>query len=143
MLFWWGLLLASAWTIFLPGLLDRFKFTDGLVGHSHMAMAGFISSMNIFLLVTLLGEQRCVFDSRWAYVAWQAGTLGYVVIMFLAGWLESDDHAFNFVPGAARDSIYLFRLFCGSLMMAAAGHWLYRSVQSKLANNEVEDFHEV
>jgi cytochrome c oxidase cbb3-type subunit 1 len=143
MLFWWGLLLASAWTIFLPGLLDRFKFTDGLVGHSHMAMAGFISSMNIFVLVVLLGEQRGVFASRWAFAAWQAGTLGYVLIMFWAGWLESSDHAFNIVPGAARNSIYLFRIFCGSLMAMAAGHWFYRIVQSKPGITEVGDFHEV
>ena len=142
MLFWWGLLLASAWTIFLPGLLDRFKFTDGLVGHSHMAMAGFVSSLNIFLLVVLLGGQRSAFDSKWAFLAWQTGTFGYVAIMFLAGWLESGDHAFNFVPGTARDLIYCFRLVCGSLMVLAAGHWFYRSVQSKPAIHAGDDFHE-
>ena len=127
---WWGILLASAWTIFLPGLLDRFKFTDGLVGHSHMAMAGFISNLNIFVLVILLGERRKVFDAKWAFLAWQVGTLGYVVVMFIAGWIEGNDHAFNFVPGSVREVIYLLRLGCGGLMTAATCHWLMQITRS-------------
>lgn len=129
LLVWWGILLASAWTIFLPGLLDRFKFTDGLVGHSHMAMAGFVSSMNIFLLVNLLGEKHRVFDSRWAFAAWHAGALGYLIAMFLAGSIEGRNPAFSFVPGEMRDGIYLFRLVCGALMTAAALHWLWKNAQ--------------
>ena len=129
LLFWWGVLLASAWTIFLPGLLDRFKFTDGLVGHSHLAMAGFVSSMNIFLLVNLLGEKRQVFDSRWAFFAWHGGALGYIVAMFFAGSIEGRNPAFSFVPGELRDWVYLFRLVCGALMTAAALHWFRRATQ--------------
>ena len=127
LLVWWGVLLASAWTIFLPGLLDRFKFTDGLVGHSHMAMAGFVSSMNIFLLVSLLGENRRVFDSRRAFFAWHAGALAYIAAMFFAGTIEGRQPAFSFVPGELRDGIYLFRLGCGALMTAAALHWFWRA----------------
>jgi len=133
LLFWWGILLASAWTIFLPGLLDRFKFTDGLVGHSHMAMAGFVSSLNILLLVTLLGEQKRAFDSRWAFVAWQGGALGYIVAMFFAGSIEGRNPAFNFVPGGMRDLIYLFRLACGALMTAAVLNWFWRATEMNRA----------
>ncbi|MDB6022201.1 MAG: putative rane protein [Pedosphaera sp.] len=122
-LFWWGLLVVSAWLVFLPGLLDRFKFTDALVGHSHMAMAGFISSLNIFLLVTLLEEDGRRFNSTWAFFAWQAGTLGYIVIMFLAGWLEGNNPGFTIIPGVSRDIIYVLRLGCGGLMTAAAIYW--------------------
>jgi cytochrome c oxidase cbb3-type subunit 1 len=122
-LFWWGLLVTSAWLIFLPVLLDRFKFTDGLVGHAHMAMAGFVSSLNIFLLVVLLGENGRGFNSTWAFYAWQGGTFGYVVIMFLAGSLESHHPAFTIIPGTARAVIYTLRLVCGALMLAAAIHW--------------------
>lgn len=143
--FWWGILLASAWTIFLPGLLDRFKFTDGLVGHSHMAMAGFVSNLNIFVLVTLLGEKRRIFDTKWPFIAWQAGTFGYVVLMFIAGWLEGGNHAFNFVPGPTRDLLYFLRLGCGVLMTAAAGHWLVLMTRSlRLAKlNELELIHDM
>jgi cytochrome c oxidase cbb3-type subunit 1 len=137
--FWWGILLASAWTIFLPGLLDRFKFTDGLVGHSHMAMAGFVSSMNIFLLVMLLGETRRIFDSRPAFCAWHAGVLGYIGAMFFAGVIEGGQPAFNFVPGDLRNWIYGFRLICGALMTAVALHWLWRATHSGPAAVVVEN----
>jgi hypothetical protein len=103
-----------------------------------MAMAGFVSNLNIFILVTLLGEKRKVFDVKWAFIAWQAGTLGYVMIMFIAGWLEGGNHAFSVTPGAMRDVIYLLRLGCGALMTAAACHWLVRitrSLQTKHSNN--------
>jgi cytochrome c oxidase cbb3-type subunit 1 len=53
---WWSALLLTGWIFFLPGILDHFKFTDGLVGHSLLAMAGFTSSLLIFVLVQLLGE---------------------------------------------------------------------------------------
>ena len=122
-LFWWGLLVVSAWMIFLPGLLDRFKFTDALVGHSHMAMAGFVSSLNIFLLVALLGKNGRGFNTAWAFFAWQAGTLGYVIVMFLAGCMEAGDPAFTIIPGVTRNVLYGLRLFFGGLMLVAAIHW--------------------
>ena len=53
---WWSALVLTGWIFFLPGVLDHFKFTDGLVGHSLLAMAGFVSSLLIFVLVQLLGE---------------------------------------------------------------------------------------
>jgi cytochrome c oxidase cbb3-type subunit 1 len=120
---WWGLLVASGWMFFLPGLLDCFKFTDALVGHSHLAMAGFVSNLNIFLLVVLLRERGRAFNSTWAFYAWQAGTLGYVVIMVLAGWVEGNDPAFTIVPGIGRDALYALRLICGGMMTAASIHW--------------------
>ncbi len=123
---WWVVLLASGWLGFLPGALDRLKFTDALVGHAHMAMAGFVSSLNIFLLASLVGASRRVFDALWAFVAWQAGTAGYVVLMFAAGWVEGGNPAFSFVPGPARNLIYTARLLCGGLMAAASCHWLLR-----------------
>jgi cytochrome c oxidase cbb3-type subunit 1 len=129
---WWSVLLASAWLIFLPGLLDRFKFTDGLVGHSHMAMAGFVASLNIFLLVVLLGDKQRIFDSKWAFIVWQSGVAGYVAVMFLAGWLESQNPAFNIVPGASRNLIYFLRLMCGGLMTASAGWWFFCLTRQKL-----------
>ena len=129
--FWWGVLLASAWLVFLPGLLDHFKFTDALVGHSHMAMAGFISSLNCFLLVLVEEANQEVFDSLWAFIAWQAGTFGYVGLMFVAGWIEGGDPSFTIIPGFGREAIYIARLACGVLMAAASIHWL-RQVSVKL-----------
>ena len=121
--FWWGLLLASGWMFFLPGLLDHFKFTDAMVGHSHLAMAGFVSSLNIFLLVVLLGQNGRSLNSTWAFLAWQLGTFGYVVLMVLAGWFEGSNPAFTIIPGGGRDVIYALRLVCGGMMTAASIHW--------------------
>ena len=134
--FWWGLLVVTAWLMFLPGPLDRFKFTDALVGHSHLAMAGFISSLNLFLLVALLGKDGRGLNSDWAFYAWQAGTLGYVFVMFLAGCLESNDPAFTIVPGAARDTLYSLRLVCGFLMLASAFHW-WRKISQAVSDRRI------
>ena len=55
-------LVLTGWVLFLPGVLDHFKFTDGLVGHSLLAMAGFTSSLLIFVMVQLLGEDGWIFN---------------------------------------------------------------------------------
>ncbi len=120
---WWGILVVSSWVMFLPGILDHCKFTDALVGHSHMAMAGFLSSLNVFLLVCLLGQSGRGFCSTWAFYAWQAGTLGYVLTMFAAGWFESGDLGFTIVPGRICNLLYALRLLSGAVMTAAGIHW--------------------
>ncbi len=126
---WWALLVPTGWALFLPGILDRLKFTDGLVGHSIMAMAGFVSSLLILILAVLLGEDGNVFNSRWAFVAWHGATLVYVALFLLAGWREGVDAAFTIVPGAARDLLYAARLVLGLAMTGASAHWLMRLTQ--------------
>ena len=123
---WWALLIPTGWCLFLPGVLDHLKFTDGLVGHSLMAMAGFVTSLLILLLVVLLGDDGDVFDSRWAFFAWQSATFAYVVIMLLAGWIEGNDPTFTMVPSAMRNAIYGLRLVLGVAMTAASCNWLLR-----------------
>ncbi|HVX57609.1 MAG TPA: hypothetical protein VHA37_07815, partial [Candidatus Saccharimonadales bacterium] len=54
---WWAGLIVSGWIMFLPGVLDRAKFTDALVGHSLLAVAGFLSAYILFLLAHILGER--------------------------------------------------------------------------------------
>ena len=127
---WWGLLLVSAWVTFLPGLLDRLKFTDALVGHSHLAMAGFVSSLNILLLTSLLDNDGVIFGSNWAFTAWQSGALGYVLLMSAAGWFEGAAPAFTIIPGFSRNAIYSLRLGCGVIMTAASCHWWIRARQA-------------
>jgi cytochrome c oxidase cbb3-type subunit 1 len=93
---WWLALVLTGWIMFLPGVLDHFKFTDGLVGHSFIAMAGFTSSLLIFVMVQL---------------------------MSVAGWREGFDPTFTIVPSAARDVLYALRLVSGLLMFAASLDW--------------------
>jgi cytochrome c oxidase cbb3-type subunit 1 len=123
---WWALLVPTGWCFFLPGVLDRLKFTDGLVGHSLMAMAGFVTSLLILMLVVLLDKDGDVFNSRWAFIAWNGGTLAYVVIMLMAGWREGVDPGFTMVPSTMRTVIYVLRLVLGVAMTAASAHWLLR-----------------
>lgn len=128
---WWVLLVPSGWVLFLPGLLDHFKYTDGLVGHALMAMAGFVTSLLIFVLVVLLGEEGKIFDAKWAFLLWQASTLGYIAIMLVSGWIEGGNPMFALVPGVGRNAIYSVRLVLGSLMTIASLGWFLRA--SRLA----------
>jgi cytochrome c oxidase cbb3-type subunit 1 len=120
---WWAVLVPTGWMLFLPGVLDHFKFTDGLVGHSLLAMAGFVSSLLIFVLVQLLGEDGWIFNGTWSFYVWQASVAVYVLIMFYAGWQEGFHPAFSMLPGALRNSIYALRLLVGVLMLLASLDW--------------------
>jgi cytochrome c oxidase cbb3-type subunit I len=121
---WWLVLVPTGWCLFLPGVLDHFKFTDGLVGHSLLAMAGFVTSLLIFVMVQLLGEGGWIFNGTWSFYLWQLSVLGYVIVMFIAGWREGSDPAFTMVPGMERNIIYLLRLGFGICMLAASADWL-------------------
>jgi cytochrome c oxidase cbb3-type subunit I len=120
---WWSILVPTGWMLFLPGVLDHFKFTDGLVGHSLLAMAGFVSSLLIFVMVQLLGEDGWIFNGTWSFYVWQASVLAYVLIMFFAGWREGSDSAFSIVPGVLRNTIYALRLLLGILILLASLDW--------------------
>ncbi len=122
---WWSVLVPTGWMLFLPGVLDHFKFTDGLVGHSLLAMAGFVSSLLLFVMVQLMGEDGWIFNGTWSFCLWQASVLAYVLIMFFAGWREGFDPAFAMVPGILRNSIYGLRLVLGVLILLASLHWFF------------------
>jgi cytochrome c oxidase cbb3-type subunit 1 len=123
---WWAVLIPSGWCLFLPVVLDRLKFTDGLVGHSLLAMAGFVTSLLVLLLIGLLGEDGDAFQTRWSFIAWQAGTATYIAIMFIAGWIEGGDPAFTMTSNTTRNTIYFIRLLCGIAMTAASWEWLWQ-----------------
>ena len=108
----------------LPGVLDHFKFTDGLVGHSFVAMAGFTSSLIVFIMVHLLGEDGWIFNRPRSFYLWNGSVAGYVVLMTIAGWHEGFNPAFTIVPGFARNTLYVLRLLTGVLMLAASVDWL-------------------
>ncbi len=120
---WWALLLVSGWVLFLPGVLDRIKFTDGLVGHSFVAMAGFLSALLIFVMVQLLGDDGWIFTRAWSFHVWNWSVLAYVAVMSVAGWLEGSNPEFTIVPGAARNTLYVLRLATGVLMLVASLEW--------------------
>lgn len=122
-LFWWITLILTGWIFFLPGILDHFKFTDGLVGHSFVAMAGFTSSLLIFVLVQLLGEGGWIFNRPRSFYAWHAGVVAYVVLMTVAGWREGFDPAFTILQGTECEVLYSLRLAAGAAMLFASIDW--------------------
>ena len=121
---WWSALVLTGWVFFLPGVLDHFKFTDGLVGHSLLAMGGFASSLLIFVMVQLLGEDGWIFNRTRSFYGWNIAVVGYVVLMSVAGWREGFDPAFTIVPGMARNAIYFLRLVVGVVLLASSLDWL-------------------
>jgi cytochrome c oxidase cbb3-type subunit 1 len=123
-LWWWAALLLTGWLFFLPGVLDYFKFTDGLVGHSFVAMAGFTSSLIILVSVQLLGEHGWIFNRRRSFWLWQFSVIAYIALMTAGGWMEGADPAFTIVPGPMRNLIYALRLLTGVLMLAVSLDWL-------------------
>ena len=121
---WWAALLVTGWVFFLPGVLDHFKFTDGLVGHSFIAMAGFTSSLIIFVMVQLLGDGGWIFNRARSFYLWNGSVVAYIVLMTIAGWREGFDPTFTIVPGTARNVLYALRLLTGILMFLASLDWL-------------------
>lgn len=122
-LWWWGALVVTGWIFFLPGVLDHFKFTDGLVGHSFVAMAGFTSSLLIFVMIQLMGEDGWIFNRSRSFYLWHASVIGYILAVTIAGWREGYDPAFTIVPGTARNVLYTVRLITGILMFLASLDW--------------------
>lgn len=120
---WWSVLLFSGWMLFLPGILDHFKFTDGLVAHSLLAMAGFLSSFLIVVMVQLLGGDGWIFTRPRAFYLWNGAVAGYVISMMTAGWREGFNPAFSIAPSPVRNTLYIVRLVAGVLMFAASLEW--------------------
>ena len=124
LLWWWGLLVVSGWIMFLPSVLDHFKFTDGLVGHSLIAIAGFLTALLAVVLVQLLGDEGWILTRRWSFQMWNWSVFAYVAIMLIAGWIEGGDPAFTVVPGITRNVLYGLRLITGVLMLISSAEWL-------------------
>ena len=129
---WWAGLVVTGWVMFLPGVLERVKFTDALVGHSLLAVAGFLSAYVVFILVQILGEEDAwILNRTWSFYAWNLGVLAYVIDIMIAGWIEGTDPAFTIVPGPARNFLYVIRLLTGVSMLAGSAEWLIASMALK------------
>lgn len=126
-LLWFGLLAFTGWISFLPKVLDAWKFTDALVAHSHLAMAGFVTAFDLFLLTRLAGLRA----SRRSFWIWNSAALVYVLAMWVAGIMEAADPAFTIVPNSARTVLYTLRLFAGLAMAGCSLHWWLAALELK------------
>jgi cytochrome c oxidase cbb3-type subunit 1 len=120
---WFCLLTITGWISFLPKILDSWKFTNALVAHSHLAMAGFVSCFNVFLLNSLRGKTSSVIFSRLTFRAWNLATLLHVILMWVAGTLEAMDPAFTILPNAGRTFLYSARALWGLVMFVCSAVW--------------------
>jgi len=118
---WWGLLVLSGLLMYQPGILDHLKFTQGLVAHSHLAMAGFTTSFCALLLVLITGKR---IGSRWSVAAWHFATLVMIVTLALMGWREGDEPSWMLSFPVWRECGLVIRTMCGVLMLWVSVVWL-------------------
>jgi cytochrome c oxidase cbb3-type subunit 1 len=122
---WWLLLVATGWLTFLPGLSERLKFTNRLVAHAHLAMAGLVTSVN-FVILRQFAPQA---EPRGNFALWQTACIVMVVALLALGWLERD-HAGELFRGEAwTQGVYALRLGAGVAMLAASIRWLGKAVR--------------
>ena len=122
---WGSLLVVSAFVSFLPGVLERWKFTNALVAHAHLAMAGMMTS---FVALALIGlGQRTplagVLAAPVPFALWHFGCLVYVVSMLLLGTLEGIDPGIVIRGAPTSTGLYAFRWIAGAMMLAASVAW--------------------
>ncbi|BCX47061.1 Cbb3-type cytochrome coxidase subunit I [Haloferula helveola] len=116
---WWGLLVVSGVTAYFPEVLDRLKFTQSLVAHSHLAMAGFTTSF-CALLLGLLGVPV---GGRMSVVIWNLAALGMVAVLAIMGWLESGGYGWMNETPAWRHIGLGLRSLCGLVMLGVSAGW--------------------
>jgi len=118
---WWGLLVVSGVLMYQPGVLDRLKFTQGLVAHSHLAMAGFTTSFCALLLVLITGRRM---GGTASVVTWHAAALAMIVTLAALGWREGAGPSWMASPPLWREIGFVVRALCGGLMLAVSVFWL-------------------
>jgi cytochrome c oxidase cbb3-type subunit 1 len=118
-LVWWALLVADGWLAFLPGLSERCKFTHALVAHSHLAMAGLVTSAGLMILTQF--ARRPV--ARASFWAWQLGCAVHVAALLVLGWDEIAAAHALFRSETWTQLLLGLRLAAGAMMTIAAARW--------------------
>lgn len=118
---WWALLVVSGLLMYQPGVLDHLKFTQGLVAHSHLAMAGFTTSFCALLLVLLTGKR---IGGGWSVALWHLAALVMIVTLALMGWREGDGPSWMLSNPGWRSLGLVIRSVCGLLMLWVSVVWL-------------------
>jgi cytochrome c oxidase cbb3-type subunit 1 len=124
---WGGLLTVTGIITFLPRVLEHWKFTNALVAHVHIAMAGMITSFNVLVLVVLNQHSRArqIFSSPSLFWCWQIGTIVHAWSMLVAGTFESLHPDWLFTGHPLINFLYFIRLAAGILMTAASVKWFW------------------
>lgn len=113
---WWAILVLSGWFSFLPGVSEMLKFTNGLVAHAHLAMAGLLTSVNGVILNQLDGRRPL----RRGMLLWQVATAAHVLVLMVVGCLEYARAEAFFAGSAWVTAGYAARLLAGVVMALAS-----------------------
>ena len=117
---WWGILVVSGFLGFLPGVSEQLKYTNALVGHAHLAMAGLVTSANIAILVEL-GAVR----AKSGFWLWQGSTAAMVAALLSVGWHEAEAPGELYFSDRFAQGAYLVRLAAGLGMFALSLVWFF------------------
>jgi cytochrome c oxidase cbb3-type subunit I len=126
---WWLVLVVTGFLTFLPGLSERLKFTNGLVAHAHLAMAGLVTAVNFVVLRQLAPRA----EPRGNFWAWQLACAAMVAVLMVTGWSEAENAGGFFRSEAWSQGGYGARLAAGGVMLGASVRWLAGSGNGPLA----------
>ncbi|PCJ18216.1 MAG: hypothetical protein COB02_11550 [Candidatus Cloacimonadota bacterium] len=96
MVTWFLLLSITAVISFLPGVLIHVKFNSILVAHSHIAMAGFLSSFCFLVFDCFVSKdylKHCL-NSNF-FINWHLIQVSHVFLLFFMGMIELDGFYYN------------------------------------------------
>lgn len=130
---WGTVLVITAFVMFLPGVLDQLKFTNGLVAHVHLAMAGMVSSFLMVLLSVEAGAPKIpsVVSRRLPFLLWHIGLVVYLASMLYVSSIETHHADFLYRSYTARFTAYGSRLIGGFLMTISSLIWLSETVRRR------------
>jgi cytochrome c oxidase cbb3-type subunit I len=120
---WWGLLVLTGYLMYFPWILDRIKFTQGLVAHSHLAMAGFTTSFCVLLAGLLSGR---FLGGKLPVCLWHSAVVVMLVALATMGWREGAEPSWMLVKPLWREWGLMVRSACGGLMLVISGIWLFQ-----------------
>ncbi|MDQ8202253.1 hypothetical protein [Pelagicoccus sp. SDUM812003] len=124
--FWWAMLALDGWVSFLPGVLEFVKFTNAMVAHAHLAMAGMVTGLNMIILLELGSDDvsRASLSRPLWCVVWNFALLAFVVVLTLQGVREGQQPGRLFYFDEATEIIYGVRWASGALMVLCSLVWL-------------------
>jgi cytochrome c oxidase cbb3-type subunit I len=126
---WWLVLVVTGFLTFLPGLSERLKFTNGLVAHAHLAMAGLVTAVNFVVLRQLAART----EPRGNFWAWQVACAVHVAALLVLGWCEAENAGDLFRSETWTQVLYGVRLAAGAVMLVVSVRWLAQgSAQTNL-----------
>jgi cytochrome c oxidase cbb3-type subunit 1 len=135
---WGAFLLVTATFTFMPGVLERWKFTNALVGHVHAAMGGMVTSFCMLILLTINPTENCrkILCARAPFVFWNVGCLVLILALTWLGTIEASNQGLLYRSAWSADLLYAVRLLAGLMMFHASAWWLVKTIRTLEATDQ-------